>query len=169
MKNKGFTLIELMVAMSVFVLIIASSSGLFVSGLKIQRGSIAYQQLLDQMSYFTEYMSRAVRMAKKDISGDCTGAVKLNYSFADQCLNFRNYKDQCQQFCLEGERLKDENGNYLTSDDLRILSFSVVLLGQTQDDNQQPKAVIIIEARGKEDSKITIQTTISQRNLDVRK
>lgn len=169
MSKKGFTLIELMVSMAVFVFVVTAASGLFVSSLKNQRRSIAYQQLLDQSSYLMEYMSRAVRMAKKDLNGACTGTAKLNYAFVSQCLKFRNYKDQCQQFCLDGSRLKDENGNYLTSPDLSILSFSVNLSGQTQSDNIQPKAAILLDIQGKENSKIKIQTTISQRSLDVKR
>jgi len=167
--KKGFTLIELLVSVAVFALAVSSVSGLFASSLKIQRRSIAYQQLLDQTSYFLEYMSRAVRMARKDLSGACTGTAKLNYAFAGQCLKFRNSKDQCQQFCLEGVRLKDQNGNYLTSGDLEVLSFNVSLSGQTQNDNEQPKAAISLDIKGRENSKIKIQTTISQRNLDVKK
>jgi len=169
MKNKAFTLIELLVAMSVFVLIVASSSGLLVSGLRIQRRSVAYQQLLDQTSYLAEYMSRAIRMAKKDISGVCTGTAKLNYSFTGQCLKFVNYQGQCQQFCLEGNRLKDGNGVYLTSGGLSVSAFSVVFSGETQSDDIQPKVGLSLSIQGKENSTINIQTTISQRNLDVRK
>ena len=167
--KRGFTIIELLVATSVFVLVVASSSGLFVSGLRTQRRGIAYQQLLDQTSYLTEYMSRAVRMAKKDISGTCTGSAKLNYSFAGQCLKFVNYKDQCQQFCLDNARLSDGDGVYLTSEDLSVSAFSVVLSGQTQNDDIQPKASLSLSIQGKENSTINIQTTISQRNLDVAK
>ena len=178
-SNNGFTIIELLVAMSIFVLIVSSSVGLFVSGLKIQRTSIAYQQLLDQTSYLLEYMSRAVRMARKDMSagvgspadGACTLTAKLNYAFTadDQCLRFRNYKDQCQRFCLSGTSLLNENGINLLSGDLSVLSFNVTLTGQSQSDNEQPKVTFYIDMRGKEDSQITIQTAVSQRNLDVKR
>lgn len=167
--NRGFTLIELLVAVFVFTLVVGSASGLFVAGLRNQRTGLAYEQLLDQSSYLADYMSRAIRMAKKDISGACTDTAKLNYSFSDQCLKFRNYRDQCQRFCLESSRLKDENDNYLTSSGLNVLSFNVNLSGQNQNDNMQPKAAITINIQGKEGSRITIQTTISQRNLDVAK
>ena len=177
-SNKGFTILELLVAMSIFVLIVASSAGLFATALRVQRNSIAYQQLLDQTSYLMEYMSRAVRMARKDIAsslpgspadGACTGTAKLNYAFLNQCLRFRNYKDQCQQFCLVGEGIVDGSGNNLTSSDLRVLTFGVVLSGETQSDNEQPKVSFDIDIEGRENAKITIQTAVSQRNLDVRR
>lgn len=169
-KNEsGFTIVELVVATAVFVFVVTSVSGIFVTVLQSQRRSIAYQQLLDQTSYLMEYMSRSLRMAKKDLNGACTGAAKLNYSFSNQCLKFRNYKDQCQQFCLDIKRIKNESGDYLTSDNLSVLSFDVILSGQTQNDNNQPKAVISLDIQGKENAKIKIQTVISQRNLDVKR
>ena len=168
--NKGFTLIEMLVAIAIFVFTVASVSGVFVTALKAQRRSIAYQQLLDQSSYLMEYISRSIRMAKKDnISGTCTGTAKLNYEFSGQCLKFRNYKDLCQQFCLDGSRMKNEKGEYLTSDSLNVLSFSVTLSGATQNDDIQPMTIISIDIQGKGDAAIKIQTSVSQRNLDVEK
>ncbi|MBI2041808.1 MAG: hypothetical protein HYT20_02170 [Candidatus Nealsonbacteria bacterium] len=158
-----------MVSVAIFSFVVTSVSGIFATSIKLQRRSVAYQQLLDQTSYLAEYMSKAVRMAKKDISGACTGAAKLNYSFSGQCLKFLNYKDQCQQFCLDSARMKDQNGDYLTSGDLSILSFSVDLSGQTQDDNIQPKTAISLDVQGKENLRLKIQTAVSQRNLDVRR
>ena len=168
-RVEGVTLIELMVSIAVFSLVVVSVSGIFATSVKLQRRSVAYQQLLDQTSYLSEYMSRAVRMAKKDLNGLCTGTAKLNYEFSGQCLKFRNYKDQCQKFCLDGARIKDQNGDYLTSGDLNILSFSVNLSGQTQNDNVQPKVAISFDIQGKENLRLKIQTAVSQRNLDVKK
>lgn len=172
LNDKGFTLIELVVSMGIFTLIVGSSIGLFASGLKIQRTSLAEQEMLSQVSYLMEYMSRAIRMVKKDMSDLCTGEPKLNYSFTGDsssgCLNFRNYKDECQSFCLIGGKMVD-GGINLTSAGLDILSFDVDLTGQTQNDNQQPSVAISLDVQGREGSKIKIQTTISQRNLDIKK
>jgi len=159
----------MLVAIAIFVFTVASVSGVFVTALKAQRRSIAYQQLLDQSSYLMEYMSRSIRMAKKDISGSCTGTAKLNYEFSGQCLKLRNYKDLCQQFCLDGSRMKNEKGEYLTSDSLNVSSFSVTLSGATQNDDIQPMTIISIDIQGKDDAAIKIQTSVSQRNLDVEK
>ena len=159
----------MLVAIAIFVFTVASVSGVFVTVFKAQRRSIAYQQLLDQSSYLMEYMSRSIRMAKKDISGSCTGTAKLNYEFSGQCLKLRNYKDLCQQFCLDGSRMKNEKGEYLTSDSLNVSSFSVTLSGATQNDDIQPMTIISIDIQGKDDAAIKIQTSVSQRNLDVEK
>jgi len=170
---KGFTLIEMVVAVAIFSLLVGATASVFLSSIKNQRQGLASQEVLDQTSYVMEYMSRSLRMAKKDIVGDCTGTAKLNYSFeiATHCLKFLNYNGVCQQFCLNGTRLKDENGNYLTSDNLKVLNFEVVLSGVYQPlvDYLQPRVTISLNIAGQEQSSIKIQTTISQRNLDVRK
>ena len=169
--NKGFTLIEMVVAVAVFTLLVSASSGLFVNALRAQRYSLTTQEILDQTSYVMEYMSRALRMARKDISGECITA-KSNYQFEDNCIKFRNYHDECQQFCLDGSRLKEikgESSNYLTSESLTVEGFWVELSGQQQDDYLQPRATILLTISGKEQSNIKIQTTVSQRNLDIQK
>jgi len=170
-KNKGFTLIEIVVAVAIFTLLIGASAGVFISSLKNQKQGLATQEVLDQTSYLMEYMSRAIRMAKKDMTGSCTGTAKLNYIFEDQCLKFINYNDECQQFCLEGTRLKDENGNYLTSESLQVSNFTVALTGTSQPptDYLQPRVTVSFNILGQEQAAMKIQTTISQRNLDIRK
>lgn len=161
----------MVVAVAIFTLLVGAASGVFISSLKNQKQSLATQEILDQTSYLMEYMSRSLRMARKDISGTCTGTAKLNYAFDGQCLKFLNYNGECQQFCLDGTRLKDENGSYLTSANLQVSSFTTVLSGASQPptDYLQPKVTISLNIAGQEQSSIKIQTTISQRNLDVKK
>jgi prepilin-type N-terminal cleavage/methylation domain-containing protein len=170
MKNRGFTLIEMMVAIAVFTSVVAAGSGIFISTLRAQRTNLASYEIMNQVSYVMEYMSRAIRMAKKDLTGACTGTAKLNYKFENQCLKFVNYKDACQQFCLVGSRLRDENGNDLTGANLQVNFFNVILSGASQPptDLLQPRVTISLSVAGRENSSMKIQTTISQRNPDVR-
>jgi prepilin-type N-terminal cleavage/methylation domain-containing protein len=174
--KKGFTLIEAVVAVAIFTLMVTAATGFFVSGLRTQKKGLANQEILDQTSYLMEYMSRALRMARKDISGVCTGTARLNYKFENQCLKFLNYHNECQQFCWEGTRIKDENGEYLTSNELEVVSFNVNLSGQYQPptDYLQPKVTIFLDIKGRsqetgERPEIKIQSTVSQRNPDIRK
>jgi prepilin-type N-terminal cleavage/methylation domain-containing protein len=171
MNNKGFTLIEMMVVVAVFTLLVTAGTGVFISSLKGQKQSLAVQEVLDQSSYLMEYISRALRMAKKDLDGACTGATKVNYVFESQCLKFKNYHSECQQFCLDGTRLRDQDGNYLTADNLSVSSFKVFLVGEQQPptDYLQPKVTVFLKIEGREESSVEIQSTVSQRNLDIRR
>lgn len=69
--ENGFTLIELIVVMSVFLLVIGASIGIFISIVQHQRRILVEQEILNQTSYIQEYISKAIRMAARDVAGNC--------------------------------------------------------------------------------------------------
>jgi len=193
-KNKGVTLIEMLVAVAIFSITVGAISGLFISAIRSQRKVLATQELLDQTSYVLEYMSRAMRMARREstptaecshITTDCLSQADLNYETSgNQDLRFLNYTCACQRFFLEGPRLKEQKDwtliggvptggteNFLTSDKLQINSLKFNLSGQSQSEvpNLQPRVTIFLKILGRgttERPEIQIQTSISQRPLD---
>jgi len=189
MKN-GYTLIEVLVAVGIFTILIAAPTGFFVGSLRGQLKALSSQKLLDNTSYALEYISRSLRMAKKELSADPLTACLLeggtslygrNYQITrgGNGLKFKNYKDECQEFFLDGSdsRLKEsKNGATpiaLTAEDLEIISLKFKLSGESQTDNDQPRVTLFLEIKGGKGQMeelqplIKIQTTISQRNLDV--
>ncbi|TSC95047.1 MAG: hypothetical protein CEN87_59 [Parcubacteria group bacterium Licking1014_1] len=70
-SSKGFTLIELIVVIAVFLFVIGAAIGIFISIMQHQKRILSEQELLNQASYIMEYMSKAMRMARKDLTGDC--------------------------------------------------------------------------------------------------
>ncbi|MDO8601415.1 MAG: type II secretion system protein [bacterium] len=184
-KKNGFTLIEIVVAMGIFALLMGSLSSVFVQALQGQKKTLATQEVLGQASYALDYISRAVRMARKDISGSCLG-VNLNYStttsrilsgqtFSGPGIKFLNSSSTCQEFFLDSasSTLKESQALMspvdLTSANLKINSFNISLIGASQNDDVQPKVTLFLDITGKNESKIKVQTTISQRNLDIQR
>ena len=183
--QKGVTLIEMLVAVTVFAITVGAISGIFISGIRTQRRVLATQELLDQTSYVLEYMGRALRMAKKDLTGNCltTAGTKYNYESDLGRIRFLNYDNKCQEFYLAGNILmerKSDDGTPtwiidlpLTSSHLQVNSFKINLSGQAQPptDYLQPRVTIFLEILGRETGlgrpKIQIQTSVSQRDLDV--
>jgi len=185
--NKSYTLIEVLVAVSIFTIIIAAPTGFLVGSLKAQQKALASQKLLGNTSYTLEYMSRALRMAKKDKWGECI-TDKYNYENPDgeSSIRFLNYDLLCQEFFLQGTQLYERKStnksteNFgdpvaLTSEDLDIIpeKAKFKLSGESQTDYDQPRVTLFLEIKGgkgqMEETRplIKIQTTISQRNLDV--
>ena len=185
--NKGYTLIEIMVAVAVFAVVIAAPAGFFASAVKGQQKALVSQGLTSSISYNLEYISRALRMAKKDDINDinCLSGHKVNYELTrgGEGIKFRNYQDECQEFYREYDavnqvyRIKEaKNGsnNYLTPSNLDILYFEIGPNDSwDQSDYEQPKVTIFFEAKGVEYEKaelqpvLKVQTSVSQRNLDV--
>jgi prepilin-type N-terminal cleavage/methylation domain-containing protein len=81
-NQKGFTLIELIVVMAIFLFVIGTAIGIFISMVQNQKKVLAEQQFLNQISYVEEYMSKALRMAGKDEDGtSCLGTGYAGYSY----------------------------------------------------------------------------------------
>ena len=188
----GFTLVEMLVAIFVFITVLGASSAIFVDVIRNQKRALANQELLNQTSYVLEYMGRAIRMAKKDdLDGrSCLSGNKVNYEFIpfEQGIKFKDYKDEyCQEFFLECAggncRLKERKieistgtllpANYLTSADLNVVSFNIGPSDSwDQGDSDQPRVTLFLDIEKLgfpfgEEPEVKIQTTISQRNLDV--
>lgn len=188
-QNKGFTLIELLVAIGIFSIVIGMVSAIFILGIRQQKVAFASQTVLDQASFTLEYMSRALRMARKELSTPaCLSQNGLNYEItpSGSGLKFINSLESsdCQEFFLESGQLKyrkkigqsSEESLPLTSNKLEVVSLKFNLVGEFQGDadnpeNLQPKITIFLEIKGKgeleKSQRIKIQATLSQRNLDV--
>lgn len=183
-KIKGFTLIEMLVSIGIFIILTIALTGIFVSSSRVQSRTLATQELMSQSSYVLEYMDRFLRMAKKDVSGSCTGTAGANYNPPESISNtitFLDYNNVCHQFVLENNQIKEKkfiSGSWvsaeITSSKVKVnnLKFSVIGGSQPPTNTLQPKITILIDIESKSQivdpvPKIKVQTTISQRHLDV--
>jgi len=199
--SKGFTLVELVVSFAIFVIITGAAFNVLVSGIAIQKQLLAQQILIDQTSFFTEYMNRALRQARKELftppidSCLTTAAGRgWNYELFDdngdgksERIRFIDRDDRCREFLLESSQIKEkissdhEAGNFdtaqpLTSDDIEVVDLifvdSIPGGSFSQSDNNQPRITFTFDVRAKgfkpdKQPAIRLQTSISQRNIDV--
>ena len=181
MNKNAYTLIEILVAVTIFSFIIAGPTGLFVTSLKGQRKALTSTEIADNISYALEYVSRALRMAKKDLDGSCieAGSNYENPGLDISKIRFLNYQELCQEFSSNNgqfgqkqsiDKSEENFGQFqpLTPNDLEITFLKFQLSGQDQEDDLQPRLTISFEIQKKDqpESKIRLQTTLSQRNLD---
>ncbi len=170
--KKGFTIIEVLTSITVFLIVIVAFLQLFNSGFSSQRKSLNSAYLLDNVSFLTEYVARSLRMAQKDVAGSCITA-KHNYQSLDgSSIKFLNYNGECQEFFLEEGKLmleKSGTSQALTPADLEIENVKFEISGESQEDLLQPKITLSFEIKTRKEpvSSLNIQTTVSQRQLDV--
>jgi prepilin-type N-terminal cleavage/methylation domain-containing protein len=200
--QKGFTLIEMMVSVSILLIISGISVSIFVSVILGQRKILANQELYNQLSYALEYMSKSMRMAGKELSleeDSCLGVQGRSYLLTKPDtfgsgeylgIKFINQSDNniCQEFYLE----KDNNDPSkpavimvvrgseapiaLTSNKINVNSLRFIINGDpskhysSDDDGIQPRVTILLGANLLDSSNVSakIQTTISQRNLNIK-
>jgi len=178
-NSKGFTLVELLVVIATFVVITITAVDLFVLMIAHQRTILAEQELLSQVSYVTEYMSRALRMAEKSADTNCLSQIGKNYEITrfGKGVKFINASNQgaCQEFFLDEDAgaIKEIENNEtpvpLTSESLIIDKFNIKLYGDNAGDEAQPRIIIAMDiGRQTKNAQVRkqVQLTISQRNLD---
>lgn len=178
--KKGYTLIELMVAVSVFTIIVGTAVGGFVSAINFQKKYLAQRELLDQTSYALEYVSRALRMAQKDVSGTCLGLANVNRTYVDPAgdgtaIKFLSYNNICTtlQYDSAAKKFKEIKIGFTPSESPLLLSERILInlvrfkIDDQGADNKQPKVMLFWDLKTALGNKLKVQTTISPRNLDI--
>src|SRR3990167_2279021 len=79
MKNKkskigGFTLIELMVALGVFMVVMTITLSAFLNIMDIQKKTEAFRKVNDNLNFAMEAIMREIREGKGYSAADCSGA-----------------------------------------------------------------------------------------------
>ncbi len=179
-KKSGFTLVEILMSVFIFTIIIATLSGIFVSSVRNQKRALSSEKILSETSYALEYMSRALRMAKKDSTGACiTAGAGYNYENPGgdiSKIRFIKYdtsqgNDVCYEFFLEDNKIKEKRSidisdNFgpalsLTSNEIIISRFNPLdtleplrfkITGAIDSDIFQPKVTIFLEVKAAEGS-----------------
>ncbi len=170
--RKSFTLIEILVSVAIFSIVIGVALDLFAFSLKAQRENLSNQYLLDQANYALEYISRQLRMAKKDENGSCITSGCTYEALLDG-IAFLNHNKECEQILLEDGQIKIIKGNGpstpITSNDFEITEFNVWIMEECNGYNTQPRATISFKIKRRDSLKepLIFQTTISNRNLDI--
>jgi len=183
--QKGFTLIELLVSVFIFSLIIGGVINTLLTSVTLQRRIIADQKMFAELSYTLEYMSRTLRMARKDINGTCTGFRNHNYILFDggNTIRFLNFDNECQEFSLRLTSISERIATSPNSTDLLPLTFlpltsaNIIVTrlvfssaGSTWHSpaTNQSKIAIGLRVRPRiGDSEMAFQTVVSQRKLNV--
>ena len=159
----AFTLVELLVASTAFVIFVAAIINIFVLANSSQRFLSKYSLVIDDLSFALERIAREVRMGN-------------NFSLVGGELSFTNAYGQSVVYKLEhSEVQRSEDGGAtfhpITSKNIRVEDLNFVLSGQSKGDSLQPRITISVEfssgaGRESEKYKKTAQTTVSARQLD---
>ncbi len=178
--NKGFTLVELLVAITVFATVTSIAFGITASLIHKQERIMHMHTLMENSSYALEYIQRASRMAQKDDGGCIVSGENYAHSNGDSTIQFLDYENLCHRFSLDSGQIQetistdDTSGNLgsavaFTSDKIDVTSLVFELNGESGVDSIQPRVTIEFEASSKyfPDVQINIQSTSSQRNLDL--
>jgi|SRR3989344_4991728 len=159
-KERGLTVIELVVSTGIFGLIITMVMGIFLLALSSQRRIIALRNVEDSIRFVTEIMAKEIKTGK-------------SFNSDGNSISFTNYKGEAVVYRLSNnaiEKSSDGGVNYsvVTGDETSVNYLRFYLLGQPMGDGLQPRITFTIGVTsgvGNQTAELKIQTTISERLL----
>lgn len=173
--NKGFTLIELMVAVSIFIIVMTISMSSILGAFDADRKSRSLKTVLNNLNLAVESMSKEMRFGKNYHCGSSgTITEPQSCSLGDNLISFLSSDDVQITYRLNGTTIEKQVGTEgfidLTAPEIIVDDLSFYVLGAETGDSLQPKVLIKImghagENKGRSD--FTLQTLVSQRTLDL--
>ncbi len=178
--TKGFTLVELMVSLSIFVLAMVLVVGAVLSVLDINNRAQSQKTAMDNLNFALESMSRTIRFGTNYHCGifppltapnDCaSGSYSLSLSTTTTSASLVTYG------LLNGSLTESINGGTayaITSPEVTIQSLVFRVFGSAPGDTFQPEVIITVSGisgsanKPKTQSSFRLETTVSQRRLDI--
>ncbi len=166
MRHKGFTIIELTIAMGLFIILMGIAMGSFVRAMRTQRAIVALMTANDNASLALEQMAREIRTSSTFVKNS-PSELQFDNAYGIEVV-YRLNSNAIER----GETNPSGLTTYkkITADNVRINNFSITLFGQNPGDGYPPRITISISATGTDSSlqdvSTNIQTTISARISD---
>lgn len=183
----GFTLIEMMVAVSIFAMVMLIGVGALLSLVEANRRAQSLNSVINNLNAALEGISRSVRVgtdyhcgAWNDLTGlsvpkDCVSGGEL-LAFESSGGDRNNSTDQVlyrlNRTTNRLERSLDAGSSWvaLTAPEVAIENFTFYVLGSANTDDVQPRVIINIKgsaSTGKITSNFHVQATVAQRIIDI--
>lgn len=159
MQKKGFTLIEIMVSMSIFIIVMVVATGAVLSAVDANRKAQALGSVMNNLNVALESMVRDVR----------TGSL---YTVGSNSIAFTDAEGNRVTYGLSNNVLqKTINtgsgvGGNITANEITIQEFNFTSNGNSLGDGLQPLILMQIKGyagKGKTQSNFIIQTLLTQR------
>ncbi|MFA5736948.1 MAG: type II secretion system protein [Candidatus Paceibacterota bacterium] len=175
--NKGFTLIEMMVSVSLFVVVALIVSGVLVQLSAVYKKAQAMRLLMDNFNFALEKMNLEIREGVKIELKDSDRAIKYSqlgdegnsycYSLGDY-NNHENTLLKCKNECPCGD--SSEGVKDMLSPQIFLSSLNFKITERGIIDNKLAKVLININGRAVSrpglETEFMIQTSASQRTTD---
>lgn len=173
-RKKGFTLIEVMVAVSIFALVVTIGLSSLLSINFSYTNARTKQAAMDHLNFALESMSREIRIGSQYNCGGSGGGTN-DCETGDQGMSFITFDGDEMTYILNNgtiEQIVNQTDvSVLTPPEVNINDLRFRVVGsEPMPDETQPMVVISIEGTSQirqETSSFIFQTSVSQRKPDL--
>jgi prepilin-type N-terminal cleavage/methylation domain-containing protein len=179
----GFTLVELLIAMALFLIVVSIAVGGFVNALHTQREVAALIAAQSNAGLALEQMARDVRtgylfchdVGASTPSSTCGCVVTAGPVWTCDELSFYNAQGANAVYARAGQQLTDsESGNVqpVTGSNVAVKYLKFTLFGNIEGDTWNPRVTISMGVSPSssdpvvQNNLINLQTTVSAREID---
>lgn len=184
--QRGFSLIEMVVAVALFAIIMLVAVGALLSLVDANRKARALESVMNNLNVSLDSMVRAMRMATHYNCGgtlipdpgtgaDCASGSTL-FSFAPYGSDPSEQSERVAYEFQDGRLYRSQDGGLnsiaITAPEVLIEDMRFYTIGTVQGDIVQPKVVIVVKGsaeaeNAKSRTTFYIQATAVQRALDI--
>lgn len=181
-NSQGYSIIEALIAMSIFITVVTVAINAFASALNAQKVVIAEETMSQNISFAMEFMNRQLRTATPAAIAGC-GSLGVGDTFVinPPRITFFNDDGNCVQFMRSGQKMvyvpdatasPVENIDLISNPRISVDNFYISAQGGDELDGQQPRVTLTIEASWDDPNPkapnvdFILQTTVSTRLLD---
>lgn len=167
--SRGFTLVEMIVALFIFSVVMVVSTGALVSIIEANRKAQSVKSVMNNVSFAVDSMMRNLRVGTGYEPGPqsaCSGNGASSLTFTDvdgRQVRYRLSANQIERSIDSGMWLA------MTAPEVSIERLCFYVDGTSSGDAQQPRVLILVggvAGQGRSETPFDIQTLVSQRILD---
>ncbi len=196
-KNNGFTLIEMLVALSLFTIVVTIAVGAFLSLIGASKSVQGEQSVITTLTFVLDSMTREIRtgtnyycntrsvlddptQVSTSTVRDCAGGSDgLSFVEAGSSITTGGASARIAYYydtsSSTNKTIMRKVGNgtpqSIVSDGITVTNAQFFVTGSTRlgsgTDTNQPTVTIVLEARDENGATTTLQTTVTQRELDI--
>lgn len=177
-KKKGFTLVELMVSISIFAVVMVASMGSILVMVNSNRKSQAVRSVLDNLSSTVDDMTREIRFGTNYHCGASgTPSQPQNCASGDTSLTVLDSSGTQVTYKIVGSSIVRTiaGANYvMTSPDTNVQTMTFFVSGAqpySSGDLSQPRVLMVVTGTAgvgtANQSPFSLETMMSQRKLDL--
>lgn len=171
-RQRGFTLIEMLVATGLFVTVMTVAVGSLLVILDANRKAQNISSSINNVFFSMETITRLVRTGYDFDCGNSGGLTDCPDGASS--IHFTDDRNRDNEIFLSGSavsRTVDGETYQITSDTFAVQSLRFIVTGSVRSDTEQPTVTVILRGIANPDSpeksELIVQSTLTQRLLDL--
>jgi prepilin-type N-terminal cleavage/methylation domain-containing protein len=167
--HRGFTLVEMIVAVAIFATVVLIAVGALLSIVSANRKANELRVVMENLNFAIESIARDIRTGEDygctGVSGDCSASSRLTFIDQSGALVEYQFQGSAIKRNIEGKSVP------VTSSEVVIEDVRFYVTGASPSgDSRQPRVLMVIKGlagiEGRNETRFNLQTTVSQRDSD---